>query len=278
MVAQVRSATPQRFRETAEKVIQLRITKAFQLRRTADDDGQLFRKVTVQLASIAFLACAGWSECAFSQVVVNAGSAREEIHVTSLKAMRDAGVVKQGFDYSCGAASLATLLTYGLNEPVTEDALLRQLIEPLSHDQLTSLQRNGLSLFDLQQLAQKRGFKAQGFRIQGEQFAKLSYPVIVYIKPHGYNHFAVFKGVRGDRVYMADPTLGNVRMPMYRFLDMWADKSGRGVIFAVEKIDGVWPGRFQLQLAVGTGAPIEVLSAERMSEIGKPFPLTAPTR
>jgi predicted double-glycine peptidase len=260
------------------KAIRLRIAKVPEMRHIDVGRGRILNPATALLAWIALVFGTAGSGCAFSQVVVNAGSVREEIHVTSLKAMRDAGVVKQGFDYSCGAASLATLLTYGLNEPVTEDALLRQLLEPLSHDQLASLEQNGLSLFDLQQLAQKRGFKAQGFRIQGAQFAKLNYPVIVYIKPHGYNHFAVFKGVRGDRVYMADPTLGNVRMPIYRFLDMWADKSGRGVIFAVEKADGIWPERFQLQLAAGTGPPIEVLSAERMSEIGKPFPLTAATR
>jgi predicted double-glycine peptidase len=141
---------------------------------------------------------------------------------------------------------------------------------------LAALQKKGLSLFDLQQLAQKRGHKAQGFRIHRSQLAKLSVPVIVYIKPHGYQHFAVFKGVRGERVHMADPSLGNVRMPMYRFLDMWADATGRGVIFAVEKADSSWPDRYALQLAGSAGPPLEVLSAARMREIGKPFPPTTP--
>ena len=230
------------------------------------------------LARVALIAWAAWGCGASAQVVVNAGSAREEIRVKSLRELRDAGVVKQGYDYSCGAASLATLLTYGLNDPVAEDALLRALIQPLSQDQLTSLQKNGLSLFDLQQLAQKRGYKAQGFRVQWDQLAKLSYPVIVYIKPHGYSHFAVLKGVSGQRAYLADPTLGNVRMPMYRFIDMWADKSGRGIIFAVEKADGIWPGRFALQLNAVTGLPPEVLSMDKMREIGKPFAFVNPTR
>jgi uncharacterized protein len=216
--------------------------------------------------------------CSDAQVVVNAGTARTEIHVRSLRGQRDAGVVKQGYDYSCGAASLATLLTYGLDDAVGEDALLRALIEPLSPDQLAALQKKGLSLFDLQQLAQKRGHKAQGFRIHRDQLANLSYPVIVFIKPHGYQHFAVFKGLRGGRVHIADPSLGNVRMPLYRFLDMWADESGHGVIFAVERADGGWPNRFALQLAGDANTPLEVLSAARMREIGKPFPLMIPNR
>jgi len=217
----------------------------------------------------------GW--CADSQVVVNVGAVREEKHVMSLRAQRDAGVVKQGYDFSCGAASLATLLTYGLNDTVDENALLRALIKPLSPVQLAALQLKGLSLFDLQQLAQKRGHKAQGFRIHGRQLANLSYPVIVFIKPHGYRHFAVFKGLRGDRVYLADPSLGNVRMPLYRFLDMWANESGHGVIFAVERADSTWPDRFALQLTGGADPPLEVLSAARMREIGKPFSLMTVT-
>jgi predicted double-glycine peptidase len=236
------------------------------------------RDVTVagSLAVAAFMTCSGSAWCADADAVVRAGPAREQTKLTSLRARRDAGVVKQGYDYSCGAASLATLLTYGLNDNVGEDVLLRALLKPLSPAQLTALQQKGLSLFDLQQLAQSRGHKAQGFRIPQGQLAGLSYPVIVFIKPHGYRHFAVFKGLRGGHVYMADPSLGNVRMPLYRFLDMWADKSGRGVIFAVERSDGTWPDRFALQLAGTTDAPLEVQSAERMRETGKPFPAMNP--
>jgi len=236
------------------------------------------RRTMLLVLGALFAACSGASWCADSQVVVNAGAARIELPVTSLRALRDAGVVKQRYDYSCGSASLATLLTYGLNDPVDEDALLRALLEPLAPVELAALQKKGLSLFDLQQLAQQRGHKAQGFRVRASQLARLSRPVIVFIKPGGYEHFAVFKGVRGNRVHLADPSLGNVRMPLYRFLDMWADESGRGVIFAVERTDSVWPEQYALQLAGSADPPLEVLSAERLMEIGKPFPLIAPIR
>lgn len=213
-----------------------------------------------------------------SPVVVNSGTARIEQRVTSLVALRDAGVVKQRFDYSCGSAALATLLTYGLSDPVGEDELLRALLEPLAPDELAELQKKGLSLFHLQRLAQQRGHKAQGFRLHQSQLDRISRPVIVFIKPGGYEHFAVFKGLRGDRVHLADPSLGNVRMPLYRFLDMWADESGRGVIFAVERGSGAWPERYALQLAGAAGPPLEALSAERMLSIGVPLPSLAPNR
>lgn len=213
-----------------------------------------------------------------SPALVSSGSARIEQRVTSLVALRDAGVVKQRFDYSCGSAALATILTYGLNDPVGEDDLLRALLEPLAPEELAELQKKGLSLLHLQRLAQQRGHKAQGFRLHQSQLGRLSRPVIVFIKPSGYEHFAVFKGLRGDRVHLADPSLGNVRMPLYRFLDMWADESGRGVIFAVERGSGEWPGRYALQLAGTAGPPLEVLSAERMLSIGVPLPSLVPQR
>lgn len=216
--------------------------------------------------------------CRDAQVVVETGAFRTEFRVRSLRALRDAGVVKQRNDYSCGSASLATLLTYGLNDPVDENVLLRALLEPRSPEQIKELQKKGLSLFDLQQLAQMRGYKAQGFRLHQSQLLKLSRPVIVFIKPHGYEHFAVLKGLRGDRAYLADPSLGNVRMPLYRFLDLWADASGRGVIFAVERAAGDWPERYALQIAERADTPLEVLSAKRMMDVGRLLPLILPNK
>jgi predicted double-glycine peptidase len=211
-------------------------------------------------------------------VVVRSGAAWMQTSLGSVRALRDAGMVRQHYDYSCGAASLATVLAYGLNDPVDEDGLMRDLLGPLTPDELIELQKKGLSLSDLQRLAQARGHKAQGFRVDRDQLAKLSRPVIVFVKPGGYAHFVVFKGLRGDRVHLADPSLGNVRMPLYRFLDMWADESGRGVIFAVERQDSQWPEHYALQLANPAGPPLELLSAERLLEVGRPFPSLVPNR
>jgi predicted double-glycine peptidase len=180
-----------------------------------------------------------------------AGTARVEMRVQSMKAMRDAGVVRQGHDYSCGSAALATIFTYGLNDRIGEEEILRAILTPLSPQELGELQKRGLSLFDLQKFSNSRGYKAQGFRVAAEQIAKLSRPVIVFVKPAGYNHFAVLKGVRGGRAFLADPSLGNVRMPLYRFLDMWADQTGRGVVFAVERAEGAWPASYALQFVAG---------------------------
>jgi predicted double-glycine peptidase len=193
------------------------------------------------------------------------GSAPISSPAASVRSLRDAGVVKQQHDYSCGAAALATLLTYGLSDPVDEQALLAALLELMSAEDQGAVRRLGLSLLDLQQLAQGRGHQAQGFRMAADQLAKLRRPVIVFIQPRGYAHFAVLKGIRGDRAFLADPSLGNVRMPLYRFVAMWADADGRGIVFAVEPKDGKWPDQ-SLLATPERPASLQALTARRLYE------------
>lgn len=197
----------------------------------------------------------------------------------SVKAQRDFGVVKQGYDYSCGAAALATLLTYGFGDPVDEVDVLAGIIERLSGDQAALVTKTGLSLLDLQQFAIRRGYRAQGFRIRADQVGRLARPVLVFIRPLGYEHFAIFKGVRGDRVLLADPSQGNWRMPLHRFLDMWLDADGQGIVLAVERADGRWPESGPLIPDAGVPTRPELLSAGQMitvrpnQQIPRPVPL-----
>ena len=64
---------------------------------------------------------------AAAQVVVHPAGAREEVHVVPCEPSATRAF-KQAFDYSCGAAALTTLLTYGLDDPVGEYVLLRALL------------------------------------------------------------------------------------------------------------------------------------------------------
>ncbi len=162
------------------------------------------------------------------------GNVRVNVNPMSLKALRDLNVVRQAMDYSCGAAALATLFTYGLDHAVTERQILERLFDRLSAAEAGATKELGFSLLDLQRVAQERGFKAQGFFLKPEDLARLGGPVIVFIEPQGYKHFAVLRGVKDDRVFLADPSRGNVRMPVYQFLQMWRGENGTGVIFVVE--------------------------------------------
>jgi predicted double-glycine peptidase len=156
----------------------------------------------------------------------------------SMKDLRDQDVIKQRFDFSCGAAALATILRFGFGEDVTEAAILASLFDLPSEAEKDERRRKGFSLLDLQRVAEGRGYNAQGFRLAPDQLSLLGGPVIVFIEPRGYKHFAVLRGARGDRVYIADPSRGQVRLQTSRFLDSWVQPDGKGIIFVVEPRSG----------------------------------------
>ncbi len=203
---------------------------------------------------------------------INVGSGiRIEVPLKSMKDLRDQRLVKQRFDYSCGAAALATILRYGFGDEVTERDILTELFDLLPEDEEGLRRKEGFSLLDLQHVAQARGYKAQGFRLEPQHLAKLGGPVIVFIEPRGYKHFAVLRGVKGDRVYLADPSRGNIRMPAYRFLEGWLGEEGKGIIFVIEPKDGLPEGEFPLSLPIGGLSQPEIMTAREMLAIGNPF-------
>lgn len=193
------------------------------------------------------------------------------VPLTSLKGLRDQNVVKQTYDYSCGAGALATLLTYGLGDKATELEILQSVLTTLSAEEEVLRKKEGLSLLDLQRVAQTRGHKAQGFRLAAEYLPKLQGAVLVFIKPRGYEHFAVLKRVHGGRVYLADPSLGNMRMPLYKFLDVWLDEKGQGIIFVIERKEGAGPDDSPLRVLTEGSPQPEILSARQMLEVGNPY-------
>jgi predicted double-glycine peptidase len=232
---------------------------------------------TAQRLAIALCACGTVAvTSAVSAANVGVGSGvRVERPLRSMKDLRDTNVIKQQFDYSCGAAALATILRYGLGDNVTERDVLMQLFGLLSEEELQATLMQGFSLLHLQRVAQARGHQAEGFRIEPRYLSQLSGPVIVFIQPRGYKHFAVLRGIKDDRVFLADPSLGNIRMPMYQFLESWLDASGTGIIFVVEPTAGVPQGSTPLTLSVQGLPQPEIMTARELLAVGNPF-LTLP--
>lgn len=202
-----------------------------------------------------------------AQIEIDAGL-RVSAPMRSMKNLRDRQVVRQRYDYSCGAAALATMLRYGFGEDVTERDLLEALFASLSETEAERVEREGFSLLHLQRVAQKLGYDAQGFRLAPEQLALIGGPVIVYLEPRGYKHFAVLRGTRGDRVYLADPSRGNLRMADYEFLESWLGDDGMGIIFAVQPGGAPSNGATPL-IPSGDDAPRpELMTAREMLAVG----------
>lgn len=162
--------------------------------------------------------------------------ARGITELSSFAELRDSGLVRQSLDFSCGAAALATVMTFQWHDPVSERDILETLSRITSEEELAQRRSSGFTLLDLQQVARSRGYQAQGFRMKSPQLSKLKGPVIVFIEPYGYKHFAILRGVVGERAVLADPSRGNITVPLYRFLDWWEGDGGDGIIFAVEPL------------------------------------------
>ncbi len=201
------------------------------------------------ILACAFGVVALAARAASAQIGIDGSGLRIDPPVGSMKKLRDQNLVRQRFDFSCGAAALATLLRYGLGENITERQILVELFNLLSEDEKAVRHRTGFSLLDLQRVAQARGFNAQGFRLKADQLTLLGGPVLVFIEPRGYKHFAVLRGVHGDRVHLADPSRGNIRMAAYSFLQGWLQDDGMGIIFVVEPKSGPPKSKWPLALA-----------------------------
>lgn len=138
--------------------------------------------------------------------------------------MRNEGVVRQHWDLSCGAAAIATLMTYQLGVPVAErEAALGML---RSGDARLVRARLGFSLLDLKRFAASRGFEAEGYAgLTLDELVAMA-PVIAPIRVRGFPHFVVVRGRRGDRWLLADPAYGNRVMTEARFQQAWASRIG----------------------------------------------------
>ena len=147
--------------------------------------------------------------------------------VKSLLEMRHEGVVVQQWDTSCGAAALATVLTYTFRDTVSERAVAQAMLRRT--DPLRVKVRGGFSLLDMKRFAERRGYTAAGFRnVRLEELLRMQSP-IVPIEEYGDPHFVVVRGLREGKVHLADPGFGNRSMPVERFTAAWKD----GVAFVV---------------------------------------------
>ncbi|MGR9108197.1 MAG: C39 family peptidase [Gammaproteobacteria bacterium] len=135
--------------------------------------------------------------------------------------MRDRYTVKQQLDYSCGAAALATLLHYFYGDDLGELDILKDILKHLDKEAVKNRAQVGFSMLDLKRFVERHGYKALGVKLQASALPKLRGPVLVYLETADFRHFAMLRGVREDRVYLADPSRGNMRMSIYAFLEEW---------------------------------------------------------
>jgi predicted double-glycine peptidase len=147
-------------------------------------------------------------------------------HVANYVAIKRANIVMQQRDFSCGAAALATLIRYYWGDNVTEHQILVAL-DKIITDPRERLERvqNGLSMTDLRRAAVAEGYLSVIGTLTFKELAEAKAPVLVGIVVGEYDHFVVFRGADSYYVYLADPARGNLRIPIWQFLNEWQENA-----------------------------------------------------
>ena len=88
------------------------------------------------------------------------GGARYAVKVTSLKEARFKATTQQQYDFSCGSAAVATILTHHYGYPVSEQAVFEEMFTRGNQEKI---RREGFSLLDMKTYLSAHGFQADGF-------------------------------------------------------------------------------------------------------------------
>lgn len=157
--------------------------------------------------------------------------------ITSWSEMRDKNLTKQEYDYSCGAASLSSILEhyYGLKnaseKEILDTVLLKKGIDINQKEEIQfddeMKQKAHLSFYDMVGYAEDRGFRAFGLAVDLPALYELKAPVIIYVKVRNIEHFSVLKGIDSKFVYLADPSFGNIKVSVAKFVEMFYPKKTR---------------------------------------------------
>ncbi|HJV75194.1 MAG TPA: C39 family peptidase [Noviherbaspirillum sp.] len=153
------------------------------------------------------------------QSIVGGGPIVESVNIEPHSTLKYRNIVRQAFDYSCGSAALVTLLNYHLGLGVTEQQAMEGMLERGEKEKI--IERRGFSLLDMKRYVASLGVEGAGFRAEMKDLKTLENPAIVPIDYAGFKHFVVFRGIRDELVFLADPAVGNIVLSVDEFSSLW---------------------------------------------------------
>ncbi len=104
----------------------------------------------------------------------------------------------------CGAACLSIILQY-----------YKKYVSPEELRESVAVSRDGSKAGNIMRAAEKYNMEVHGYRRETYQLKNMKPPFIMH---WNFNHFVVFEGIRGNKVYINDPAFGR-RIVSYKELD-----------------------------------------------------------
>ncbi|WP_416825044.1 C39 family peptidase, partial [Helicobacter ganmani] len=159
--------------------------------------------------------------------------ANAEFIVQSYQEIKNQRVIRQSYEESCGASSLATLLNILNQSNFTELEILKTMSE-------SKLNTDMVSFTDLKAAVQKLGFKANSYSLDREILNQLvKIPMLVKIENDPrFPHFVVIINHKGNYLQIFDPNYGEYISSKKEFYSIWdRDKKGGYALIVAPKKD-----------------------------------------
>lgn len=147
--------------------------------------------------------------------------------VVSYQEAKFRSVIRQQYDFSCGSAAVASLLTFHYDDPRTEHEVFQTM---WANGNQALIKEQGFSLLDMKRFLENHGYRADGFRLTLDRLSQLGVPAITLINNNGYMHFVVIKGINDEEILLGDPTLGVRVAARDEFEAQWQN----GIVFLIK--------------------------------------------
>ena len=146
------------------------------------------------------------------------GGGFAHLNVESIRERKWANIVRQQYDFSCGSAAVATLLTYHYNKPTKETEAFQTMWKVGNKQRI---QQVGFSLLEMKTYLESLGYKADGFKLTVDRLREVGVPGIALVDIKGYKHFVVIKGITERTVLYGDPSKGLSTRSVEDFEEIW---------------------------------------------------------
>ena len=204
------------------------------------------------------LACLLWTPGFSGTVLVPGPGGDVAVGVSSFQDQRFQTVLRQQYDFSCGSAAVASLLSFHYDKPMSEQDVFANMLALADQDKV---RREGFSMLDMKRYLESEGYQADGFRMPLSGLRdQVRVPVIALVTLGGYRHFVLIKGISEQEVLVGDPARGLKAYGFSEFERHWDGSAfvirshleqGRASFLA--KND--WPGLARAPLFKGLGPP-----------------------